>query len=66
MSRIAIPSLDNSPAESRPVLDAVNQQLGSVPNLFRLLGNSPAALEDFGRAHGKDRVGPELGGNPRR
>lgn len=47
MSRIAIPSLDNSPAESRPVLDAVNQQLGSVPNLFRLLGNSPAALKAY-------------------
>lgn len=51
MSRIAIPSLDMSPAESRPVLDAVNQQLGSVPNLFRLLGNSPAALNAYTSAN---------------
>ena len=52
MSRIAIPTLDMSPAESRPVLDAVNQQLGSVPNLFRLLGNSPAALKAYTSANG--------------
>lgn len=45
MSRIPVPTLDNSPADSRPILDAVNQQLGSVPNLFRLLGTSPRALE---------------------
>ncbi|MEL1251583.1 carboxymuconolactone decarboxylase family protein [Aurantiacibacter gilvus] len=52
MSRIAIPTLDMSPADSRPVLDAVNQQLGSVPNLFRLLGNSPAALKAYTSANG--------------
>ncbi len=51
MSRIAIPTLDMSPAESRPVLDAVNQQLGSVPNLFRLLGTSPAALKAYTSAN---------------
>lgn len=51
MSRITILTLDNSPAESRPVLDAVNQQLGSVPNLFRLLGTSPAALKAYTSAN---------------
>lgn len=47
MSRIAIPARENAPAASQPLLDAVNAQLGVVPNLFRLVGNSPAALEGF-------------------
>jgi uncharacterized peroxidase-related enzyme len=44
MNRITIPSLDASPEASKPVLNAVLKQLGVVPNLFRLVGNSPAAL----------------------
>jgi uncharacterized peroxidase-related enzyme len=47
MSRISIPALDAAPAQSAPILDAVNRQLGSVPNLFRLLSVSPAALTGF-------------------
>jgi len=44
MSRIAIPTRDAAPAASQPILDAVNAQLGVVPNLFRLVSLSPAAL----------------------
>jgi uncharacterized peroxidase-related enzyme len=44
MSRIAIPSRENAPAASQPILDAVYKQLGVVPNLFRLVALSPAAL----------------------
>jgi uncharacterized peroxidase-related enzyme len=29
------------------MLDAVGKQLGVIPNLFRLVGNSPAALEGY-------------------
>lgn len=47
MSRLTIPALDEAPAGSKPILDAVNAQLGVVPNLFRLIGNSPAALGAF-------------------
>ncbi|CAD5265563.1 Alkyl hydroperoxide reductase AhpD [Bosea sp. 62] len=47
MSRIAIPSRAEAPEAARPLLDAVEKQLGSVPNLFRLLAQSPAALEGF-------------------
>jgi uncharacterized peroxidase-related enzyme len=48
MSRIPTPaSIDVSPAASQPLLNAVKAQLGSVPNLFRLVGNSPAALEGY-------------------
>lgn len=44
MSRLEIPSRDDAPAGSQPILDAVNKQLGVVPNLFRLVSLSPAAL----------------------
>ncbi len=47
MSRIAIPALEAAPAGSKPLLDAVAKQLGTVPNLFRLIGLSPAALEGY-------------------
>ena len=48
MTRIATPaSIDAAPEAARPLLAAVNQQLGSVPNLFRVVANSPAALEGY-------------------
>lgn len=47
MSRIDIPSVEASPAASQPLLAAVNQQLGVVPNLMKMVGNSPAALEGY-------------------
>jgi uncharacterized peroxidase-related enzyme len=57
MSRIATPAtIANSPAASQPLLEAVNKQLGVVPNMFRLLANSPQTLEGYlgiGAALGK-------------
>ncbi len=48
MSRIPTPStIESSPALAQPLLAAVHKQLGSVPNLFRIVGNSPAALEGY-------------------
>jgi len=47
MARIVIPSVEQSPAASRPLLDAVHKQLGVVPNLMKMVGNSPAALEGY-------------------
>jgi len=48
MSRIPTPaSIEAAPAASQPFLHAVKAQLGSVPNLFRLVANSPAALEGY-------------------
>ena len=48
MSRIPTPaSIEASPAAAQPLLEAVKKQLGSVPNLFRIVGNSPAALEGY-------------------
>lgn len=48
MSRLATPaSIDAAPAATRPQLEAVRQQIGSVPNLFRVVANSPAALAGY-------------------
>lgn len=47
MSRLTIPSRDQAAAASKPLLDAVGKQLGVIPNLFRLVGLSPAALEGY-------------------
>lgn len=48
MARIPTPAtIAAVPTASQPLLEAVNQQLGVVPNLFRLVANSPAALEGY-------------------
>lgn len=47
MSRIPVPARNAVPAGSAPLLDAVENQLGTVPNLFRLIGLSPNALTGF-------------------
>ena len=47
MSRISIPSVEHSLEASKPLLAAVKQQLGVVPNLMKLVGHSPAALEGY-------------------
>ena len=47
MSRLAIPTRDDVPEASKPILDAVHKQLGVVPNMFRLIAQSPAALQGF-------------------
>src|SRR5208282_2467673 len=48
MSRIPTPAaIDAAPAASRPLLEGVKKQLGIVPNMFRLISNSPAALESY-------------------
>lgn len=48
MTRLTTPaSIDAAPEAARPLLEAVNKQIGSVPNLFRLVANSPAALEGY-------------------
>lgn len=48
MSRIPTPkTIDAAPAASHALLEAVNKQLGVVPNLFRLVAVSPAALEGY-------------------
>jgi len=48
MTRICTPAtIDAAPEKSRLLLQGVQKQLGSVPNLFRVVANSPAALEAY-------------------
>lgn len=48
MSRLPTPAtIQDAPEASRPLLTAVKKQLGIVPNLFRLVSTSPAALEGY-------------------
>ena len=48
MSRVPTPAtIADAPGNSRPLLEAVNKQLGSVPNMFRAISNSPQALEGY-------------------
>ena len=64
MNRLTIPAADQTPAASRPLLDAVNKQLGVVPNLMKMLGNSPAALGGYlslSGALGKGTLGAKTG-----
>lgn len=47
MTRIATLSSNNAPEASKPTLDSINKALGVVPNLFRVMANSPAALNAY-------------------
>ena len=48
MPRLPTPaSIEASPTAAQPLLHAVKKQLGVVPNLFRVVGNSPAAFEGY-------------------
>ncbi|RFB01720.1 carboxymuconolactone decarboxylase family protein [Parvularcula marina] len=62
MSRIPTPaSVSDAPAASQPLLDNVKKSLGSVPNMFRIVSTSPAALEGYlslSGALGKGKLDP--------
>jgi uncharacterized peroxidase-related enzyme len=47
MSRIAIPSLTEAPAETRATLEGVTKRLGWTPNTFLLMALSPNTLAAF-------------------
>ncbi len=48
MTRIPLPAtVADAPEASQPLLNAVAKQLGSVPNMFRLVASSPQALEGY-------------------
>jgi uncharacterized peroxidase-related enzyme len=48
MSRIPTPAtISDAPVASQPLLEVVKKRLGSAPNMFRLISNSPRALEGY-------------------
>jgi uncharacterized peroxidase-related enzyme len=52
MSRINTVTNENANAEQIELLDAIQSQLGMVPNFLKVLANSPAALRSFLGLHG--------------
>jgi uncharacterized peroxidase-related enzyme len=47
MQRIVALNLSNTPTASQAMLDAVQKKLGMVPNLFKTIAHSPAALQFY-------------------
>ena len=64
MSRIKQVETENATEEQKVLFDQINGAFGVVPNMFRTIGNSAAALESmwtsFG-ALGKGKLGAKLG-----
>ncbi|RWM69147.1 MULTISPECIES: carboxymuconolactone decarboxylase family protein [Mesorhizobium] len=62
MSRIPTPAtINDAPEASRPVLETIEKQIGSLPNIFRLVSNSTAALNGLTAlqgALGKGKLAP--------
>ena len=52
MSRINVVTTDNANAEQQALLNAIQSQLGMVPNFLKVFANSPAALRAFLGLHG--------------
>jgi uncharacterized peroxidase-related enzyme len=52
MTRITIPTRDDAPEASRPILDAFNKQLGFTPNLFSIMSLSPNAITGWAGLQG--------------
>ncbi len=52
MSRINVIERDNANKEQTELLDAIQAQLGMVPNFLKVFANSPAALRAFLGLHG--------------
>lgn len=62
MSRIPTPAtIEAAPLAAQPLLAAAKKQIGISPNLFRVIANSPAALEGYlalNAALGKGALAP--------
>jgi uncharacterized peroxidase-related enzyme len=52
MSRLNVVTNENANAEQKALLDAIQSQLGMVPNFLKVFANSPAALRAFLGLHG--------------
>lgn len=53
MTRVTLhPSIEAAPEAARPTLEAIKKQMGGVPNVFRMMANSPAVLEAYSSLNG--------------
>ena len=64
MSRLALNTIETAQDEKAAIFNEINGAFGTVPNMFKVIGNSTAALESmwtsFG-ALGKGVLGAKLG-----
>lgn len=51
MSRFPTLSIDQAPADSRLVLEQIQQQMGRVPNILAAMATSPAALRFYAQGN---------------
>jgi len=59
MARLNIPTIDQAPTKSQPILQNYVKVLGLVPNFFALISQSPDALKAIAGMHGA--LGKSLG-----
>ena len=62
--RINLTNTSEAVGTNRRIFDQVERAFGGVPNMFRAIGNSPAALESMWTSFGalsKGRLGAKLG-----
>jgi len=59
MARLNIPTIDQAPTKSQPILENYVKVLGLVPNFFALISQSPDALKAIADMHGA--LGKSLG-----
>lgn len=52
MNRINVVTTETANSEQKALLDAIQSQLGMVPNFLKVFANSPAALRAFLGLHG--------------
>lgn len=57
MSRITVIDHHNANVEQKALLDAIQGQLGMVPNFLKVFANSPVALQAFLGLHGVANAG---------
>jgi uncharacterized peroxidase-related enzyme len=59
MARIAIPTKEQAPVKTQPILENYHKVLGTVPNFFALISQSPDALKAIADMHAT--LGKSLG-----
>lgn len=64
MSRLNLINPSETSGSQRKIFDQIEKGFGTVPNMFKAIGNSPAALESMWSAFGalsKGKLGAKLG-----
>jgi uncharacterized peroxidase-related enzyme len=59
MARIAVPTKEQAPVKSQPILENYDKVLGTIPNFFAMISQSPDALKAIADMHAT--LGKSLG-----